>query len=447
MTRKLFVGRHGPAKEWAMKNGHADATFVEHLDPGTIAPGDLVLGTLPAHIAAEVCRRGGRYMHLAVDIPKERRGEELAMETLSPRLVELRVRRIGPRLRIRQRLGALLRHPHRTSVRRLRMLRLRLAERPGWMVVILGFLGFWVLSMPSVAVATLADLYGCLFPDQGAACGGLRWALVIGQLAVELVVYLIAFYVLSQIVGAIIWSRMRRLAGRDARSRALIIGLSHLNELGLAALPKVIEHFNGRAFDFALPSKAFNEHLVERGLAPPPEPQPLRKPQISGYAIQWQQIARAICQHGKTLECVLVLPSDASWKQWQQFLAFIGALFPKEQFPKLTVDFVRGDDQDAFALPDVSGAPVRDYEDYAFVRDGLNRAVDQLRAHAGEGSAPLTEADICVDVTPGPKLFSIGAAIATLNRELRLSYVSNEGQVQVFDAEIGTADSLTRTLN
>jgi hypothetical protein len=59
---------------------------------------------------------------------------------------------------------------------------------------------------------------------------------------------------------------------------------------------------------------------------------------------------------------------------------------------------------------------------------------------------PLHDHEICIDVTAGPKTFSIAGAIVTLNRDLKLSYVSTEGITAIFNAEIGTADSLTRTL-
>jgi hypothetical protein len=35
----------------------------------------------------------------------------------------------------------------------------------------------------------------------------------------------------------------------------------------------------------------------------------------------------------------------------------------------------------------------------------------------------------------------------TLNRELKLSYVSNEGKVTVYNAEIDTAEAMRRVLN
>lgn len=71
-----------------------EACWVEHLDLERIGPSDCVVGTLPVHLAAGVCRRGAVYVHLALDLPREARGVELTpeqMANLSPRLVAFRV--------------------------------------------------------------------------------------------------------------------------------------------------------------------------------------------------------------------------------------------------------------------------------------------------------------------------------------------------------------------
>jgi len=95
--KTLFVSRHAGALEWARQQGHSDAIETTHLDIAQIEPGDLVLGTLPVHIAADVCARGGRYLHLAMEIPKERRGDELSADDMTQfgaRLEEFRIQRV-----------------------------------------------------------------------------------------------------------------------------------------------------------------------------------------------------------------------------------------------------------------------------------------------------------------------------------------------------------------
>lgn len=90
----FFVSRHPGALEWAAGEGLTVDAVITHLDPETIQPGDVVIGTLPIHLAARVCERGGRYLHLSLDLPPEQRGRELSATDLrrfGARLEEYRV--------------------------------------------------------------------------------------------------------------------------------------------------------------------------------------------------------------------------------------------------------------------------------------------------------------------------------------------------------------------
>jgi CRISPR-associated protein Csx16 len=77
-----FITRHSGARQWAEQKGFPIDRMVDHLDPKEICPGDLVLGTLPVNLAAEVCARGGRYFHLALNLPPDWRGRELSTEDM-----------------------------------------------------------------------------------------------------------------------------------------------------------------------------------------------------------------------------------------------------------------------------------------------------------------------------------------------------------------------------
>lgn len=91
-----FVTRHQGAVEWARRQG-IEAAAVSHLDIETVEAGDMVLGTLPVSVAAEVCARGARYLHLTLDTPPERRGRELSadeMAAFGAKLQEFEVRRM-----------------------------------------------------------------------------------------------------------------------------------------------------------------------------------------------------------------------------------------------------------------------------------------------------------------------------------------------------------------
>lgn len=74
----IVVTRHAGAIDWLRNTGTSADCIVPHLDILTVSTGDVVIGTLPVNLIAEVCTRGARYVHLAVNIPFELRGQELS---------------------------------------------------------------------------------------------------------------------------------------------------------------------------------------------------------------------------------------------------------------------------------------------------------------------------------------------------------------------------------
>lgn len=82
-----FVTRHPGAKVWAEEEGFISAEtpcqIVESLNPAQdISAGDVVIGTLPIHLVAEIGERGGRYLHLALNVPPDFRGRELTADDM-----------------------------------------------------------------------------------------------------------------------------------------------------------------------------------------------------------------------------------------------------------------------------------------------------------------------------------------------------------------------------
>ena len=77
-----FVSRHPGAVEWARRRGITVDRHVAHLDTQVITKDDTVIGTLPVNLAAEVCARDARYLHLAVELPPQSRGRELSANEL-----------------------------------------------------------------------------------------------------------------------------------------------------------------------------------------------------------------------------------------------------------------------------------------------------------------------------------------------------------------------------
>lgn len=95
-----FISRHPGALAWAKRKGLVIDRILPHLDPADVQSGDTVLGTLPLPVAASVCARGARYLHLNIGLPATLRGQELSadqLEALGAALVEYRAVQVDPR--------------------------------------------------------------------------------------------------------------------------------------------------------------------------------------------------------------------------------------------------------------------------------------------------------------------------------------------------------------
>lgn len=97
--KTYFVTRHPGARDWAAQEGIAVDELVDHLEVERVQPGDRVLGSLPVNLAAEVCARGGRYLHLSLELAPGLRGRELTaadMRLCGARLEEFWVEKVVP---------------------------------------------------------------------------------------------------------------------------------------------------------------------------------------------------------------------------------------------------------------------------------------------------------------------------------------------------------------
>lgn len=85
MTRQpvtWFITRHPGARQWAQRHGIKVTHWLAHMDGAAIVPGDIVMGTLPVNLAAEVCQLGAHYLHLCLQLPADARGRELTADEL-----------------------------------------------------------------------------------------------------------------------------------------------------------------------------------------------------------------------------------------------------------------------------------------------------------------------------------------------------------------------------
>lgn len=93
MGRVRVVTRHSGAVAWLARQG-IDAAAESVFDPLSLRPGETIIGNLPAHVAAAVTAGGGRYVHLALDLPPAWRGRDLSaddMEKCGARLTPLHI--------------------------------------------------------------------------------------------------------------------------------------------------------------------------------------------------------------------------------------------------------------------------------------------------------------------------------------------------------------------
>lgn len=77
-----FVTRHAGAKEWVKGHGINVDRLVDHLVLGEVQAGDMILGSLPVNLVAELNSKGARYFHLTLVLSEELRGKEISAELM-----------------------------------------------------------------------------------------------------------------------------------------------------------------------------------------------------------------------------------------------------------------------------------------------------------------------------------------------------------------------------
>lgn len=95
--KTYFISRHPGALAWAESQGFHVDECLEHFEVNRVQPGDMVIGTLPVNLIAQVNKCGGRYFHLSLELPAEARGKELSaeeMQAFGARLEEFEVTQI-----------------------------------------------------------------------------------------------------------------------------------------------------------------------------------------------------------------------------------------------------------------------------------------------------------------------------------------------------------------
>ena len=78
-----LVSRHAGAIEWCLQQGYKIDQILAHLNPNDIKENDVVIGTLPLPLAAEVQAKGARYLHLNLPLSADLRGVEISAEKMT----------------------------------------------------------------------------------------------------------------------------------------------------------------------------------------------------------------------------------------------------------------------------------------------------------------------------------------------------------------------------
>jgi len=93
-----FISRHSGAVEWAKEQNFSVDKWISHLDNEQIVSGDIVVGTLPVNIAADLILKGARYFSLNLALSAADRGIELTKEDLyrlKAELVEYQIQKVS----------------------------------------------------------------------------------------------------------------------------------------------------------------------------------------------------------------------------------------------------------------------------------------------------------------------------------------------------------------
>lgn len=78
-----LITRHQGAVHWVKSQGIVVDEIIQHLELSSLKSGDVLIGTLPINLVAELGKIGVRYFHLTLNIPESLRGKELTLDEMN----------------------------------------------------------------------------------------------------------------------------------------------------------------------------------------------------------------------------------------------------------------------------------------------------------------------------------------------------------------------------
>jgi len=431
MSRTVIVTRHASIVTWLAVRGITgeviDSIDAQKID--ALSPGDRVIGPLPPGLVAELVNRGIVYEAIDMELGIAERRRELSVEEMDEahaRLARYVVRRVDP-----PNPAAELELPKRETVRHRtsndfgpipRAFIVLLLVTAGVVSQSWIFQSLWDALQPAIQDTASNSLWHRLTQAIGSEKG--RALLVQGLIAFAFFVTVstIAYALRGQILHAAFDVK------RVDRRRILITGLSFppknraLLDLALTVpLPLLGASENQiKALEDKLEAETAGSGESEQWAALRAHVAAVKSLQ-SGFS--WQQPIRAVCAHLPALESVLVLVSEETAKHFELFESFLRGRLDAEGYSHVAI--VRLGTE----------LNIEDHDQIlASFRSAIDYACTRWRAR---------EKDITIDCTPVSKIYSIAAAIATINRGITVTYVNNGGRVSTYDGSISLMDSRT----
>ena len=394
------VTRHRETRERAKKlEAYKNANFFEHLSDQQIAnlkTGDVVIGNLPAPVAARVCKMGAVYKHFVFEPVLSERGSSHQTKDIDAAVAS------PIQFHIREMPGIEISNESSPSIDANWAPE---SQKP--VLQILQFApGFFLILLLSICFAAVFETLKSLATESTGELG-----------AAGALFFLLATIFITFALAHIVWIRRHKILKlvmtrrrRVRPKKVLIQGLSTVRS------DSAIDEFSNVLRDRKIEIVAASVPTIGNSS--------LTDEERSATKIQWQQNVRSIYKHLDQLEHVIIICSsgdNGSGMQFEKFKACVEPALFEATGRKINVVRLKNSEVE--------------YEDHEDIKHSFRESLQYAR-----DKWQISEDDITIDVTAGFKIFSIAASAITINRNMEFTYVNNDGIVASYDASIALGD-------